>query len=285
MSGNLAASIRARLLNHAKATKEDFNLILTRYGLERLLYRLSISPHAERFLLKGALLFSLWYDQPHRPTRDADLLAFGTDNIDAMVAAFQEICSVNVDDGLVFDLDRIKGAEIRKTAGYGGIRIDIRARLNGANISLQVDIGFGDAVTPGPEDVNYPVLLNDLPAPALKAYPKYTVVAEKVHAICLLGMANTRLKDYFDLEVLLSEGGLDPMQVREAVAATFTRRKLDMPSDWPVGLTNTFAGDSSKQAQWTAFLRKNRLQSMALPEVVDRIRAGLLMLWPSAVKN
>lgn len=280
MSGNLAASIRARLLNRAKAKKEDFNLILTRYGLERLLYRLSVSPHAERFLLKGALLFSLWYDQPHRPTRDADLLAFGTDNIDAMVVAFREICSLSVDDGLVFDIDGIKGGEIRKAAGYTGIRIDVRAQLDGANISLQVDIGFGDAVTPGPEDVSYPVLLDDLPAPALKAYPKYTVVAEKVHAICLLGMANTRLKDYFDLDVLLSEGVLDQAQLKDAVEATFARRKLDVPSDWPVGLTDTFASDAGKQKQWAAFLKKNRLQTAALPEVVGRIRAGLPMLGP-----
>lgn len=285
MSGNLAASIRARLLNRAKAKKEDFNLILTRYGLERLLYRLSVSPYAERFLLKGALLFSLWYDQPHRPTRDADLLAFGTDNIDAMVVAFREICSLTVDDGLVFDIDGIKGGEIRKAAGYTGIRIDVRAQLDGANISLQVDIGFGDAVTPGPEDVSYPVLLDDLPAPALKAYPKYTVVAEKVHAICLLGMANTRLKDYFDLDVLLSEGVLDQAQLKDAVEATFARRKLDVPSDWPVGLTDTFARDAGKQTQWAAFLKKNRLQTTALPEVVGRIRAGLPMLGPVDATN
>lgn len=271
----MAASIRARLLNRAKATKEDFNLILTRYGLERLLYRLSISSHAERFLLKGALLFSLWYDQPHRPTRDVDLLAFGTDNIDETVAAFREIGGVSVDDGLVFDIGGIKAGEIRKAVGYSGIRIDIRAHLDGANISLQVDIGFGDAVTPGPEDVKYPVLLDDLPAPALKAYPKYTVVAEKVHAICLLGMANTRLKDYFDLDVLLSQGTLDQEQLRKAVEATFARRKLGIPSAWPVGLTDTFATDSGKQTQWTAFLRKNRLQQMPLHEVVGRIRSGL----------
>lgn len=285
MSGNLAASIRARLLNRAKATKEDFNLILTRYGLERLLYRLSVSPHAERFLLKGALLFSLWYDQPHRPTRDADLLAFGTDDIDAMVVAFREICGLSVDDGLVFDIDGIKGGVIRKVAGYSGIRIDVRAQLDGANISLQVDIGFGDAVTPGPEDVSYPVLLDDLPAPSLKAYPKYTVVAEKAHAICLLGMANTRMKDYFDLDVLLSEGVLDQAQLKGAVAATFARRKLDVPSDWPAGLTDTFAGDAGKQTQWAAFLKKNRLQTMALPEVVGRIRAGLPMLGPVDARN
>ena len=145
MSRNLAASIRARLKQHADATKQDFNLTLTHYGLERLLYRLSISPHAPNFLLKGALLFSLWYDLPHRPTRDADLLGFGPDDIGSAVAAFQEICQIAVEDGIVFDPASVKGAEIRKEAGYAGVRIDLQAKLDGARIALQADIGFGDA--------------------------------------------------------------------------------------------------------------------------------------------
>lgn len=275
MSGNKPASIRARLLNHSRQTKEDFNLLLTRYGLERLLYRLSISAHADRFLLKGALLFSIWYDQPHRPTRDADLLAFGAEGIDEMVTTFREICSLAVDDGMAFEADGIQGTQILKQTGYGGVRIDVRAKLDSARIALQVDVGFGDAVTPGPESVTYPVLLAGLPAPSLKAYPKYTVIAEKLHAICLLGMANTRLKDYFDLDVLLERGDLEPDLLRSAVAATFRRRKLAVPSDWPVGLTSTFAGDAEKQKQWTAFKKKNRLDAPALPEVVERLRRAL----------
>ncbi len=199
MSRNLAASIRARLKQHADAAKQDFNLTLTHYGLERLLYRLSISTHASNFLLKGALLFSLWYDLPHRPTRDVDLLGFGPDDIDSAVATFREICQIAVEDGIAFDPVSVKGTVIREEAGYCGVRIDLLAKLDGARIALQVDIGFGDAVTPAPEAISYPVLLDDLPAPQLRAYPKYTVVAEKFHAICLLGMTNTRMKDYFDL--------------------------------------------------------------------------------------
>jgi hypothetical protein len=150
MSRNLAASIRARLKLRADATKQDFNLTLTHYGLERLLYRLSISPHAGNYLLKGALLFSLWYDQPHRPTRDADLHGFGPDDIDSAVAAFREVCEILVDDGIAFDPASVKGSAIRKDAGYGGVRIDLQAKRDGARIALQVDIGFGDAVTPAP---------------------------------------------------------------------------------------------------------------------------------------
>ena len=226
MTRNLAASIRTRLKHRADAAREDFNLTLTRYGLERLLYRLSASQHARRFLLKGALLFSLWYDEPHRPTRDADLLAFGDDDIDALVQAFRDICAVPCDDGIAFDAASVRGAAIRKSAGYGGVRIDLRAQLDGARLSLQVDIGFGDAVTPGPQAVRYPVLLDGLPAPELRAYPKATVIAEKLHAICLLGLANTRMKDYFDLDLLLQDASLDVRELRRAIEATFARRRL-----------------------------------------------------------
>lgn len=272
MSRNLAASIRARLKQRADATKQDFNLALTHYGSERLLYRLSISPHAGNYLLKGALLFSLWYDQPHRPTRDVDLLGFGPDNIDTAVAAFRDICSIAVEDGIVFDPASVKGSVIRKDAGYGGVRIDLQAKLDAAHIVLQVDIGFGDAVTPAPESVRYPVLLDDLPAPLLRSYPKYTVVAEKFHAVCLLGMANTRMKDYFDLWVLLTEGGLDAAELRRAVEATFSRRQLAIPDTIPSGLSDAFAQDGAKQAQWAAFLKKNRLQPLDLIEVVGLLR-------------
>lgn len=283
MTRNLAASIRARLKNLADAAKADFNLTLTHYGLERLLYRLSVSSHADRFLLKGALLFSLWYDQPHRPTRDADLLANGPDDVDAMVGAFREICAIPCDDGIVFDPAAVRGAEIRKSAGYGGVRVEVQARLDGARISLQADIGFGDAVTPRPLAVRYPVLLDELPAPELRAYPKATVIAEKLHAICLLGLANTRMKDYFDLDVLLGEESLDPAELRHAIAATFARRELAVPDDWPVGLSDAFAGNTVKQAQWTAFLRKNRLALVTLQAVIGRLRVGLMRLDPATM--
>ncbi len=275
MSRNLAASIRARLKQRADVAKQDFNLTLTHYGLERLLYRLSISAHAPNFLLKGALLFSLWYDLPHRPTRDADLLGFGPDDIDSAVATFREICQIAVEDGIEFDAESVKGALIRKEAGYGGVRIDLTAKLDDARIALQVDIGFGDAVTPAPEAISYPVLLDDLPAPQLRAYPKYTVVAEKFHAICLLGMTNTRMKDYFDLWVLLGENTLDQAELRRAIEATFNRRKMAMPASLPAGLSEAFVADAIKQTQWNAFLKKNRLDAIALADVVTRLRGEI----------
>jgi hypothetical protein len=202
---NRAASIRARLLNRARAERADFNLMLTRYSLERLLYRLSVSQWADQFPLKGALLFDLWFDQPHRPTRDIDLLGFGPSEIDHLIEVFQQVCTMPSDDGILFDHASVRAAPIRKEANYEGVRVTLIGALDNARCSVQIDVGYGDAVTPAPELVQFPALLDDVEAPSLRAYPVYTVIAEKYEAIVSLGMANTRMKDYFDL------GSLRPM--------------------------------------------------------------------------
>ena len=272
MTKNNAASIRARLKNHADASKQDFNLTLNYYGLERLLYRLSISDYQQNFLLKGALLFALWYDVPHRPTRDADLLGFGADDIESVEAVFRDICNINADDGIAFDPRSVKGIVIRKDAGYGGIRIDLKATLDSARMALQIDIGFGDAVTPTPEYVRYPAMLSELPTATLRAYPKYTVVAEKFHAICILGMTNSRMKDYFDLSILVRDETLDPAMLKRAILATFERRQTPAPNSTPIGLSDTFSADARKKIQWRAFLRKNKLEGAELIEMVSALR-------------
>ena len=272
MTANRAASIRARLKQHPETSKQDFNLTLTRYGLERLLYRLSISEHAPNFLLKGALLFQLWYGQPHRPTRDADLLGFGPDDVPTLVGVFRSVCTIAVDDGLMFDAESVAGTPIRKDAGYGGVRIDVRATLDGARLALQIDIGFGDAVTPDAQQVTYPTLLADVPGPTLRAYPKATVVAEKLHAVTVLGMTNTRMKDFFDLWVLLHDTTLDDAELQRAIEATFTRRQTAVPGTQPIGLSDAFADDATKQVQWRAFLKKNKLQAIDLADVVRYVR-------------
>ena len=272
MTANRAASIRARLKQHPDTSKQDFNLTLTRYGLERLLYRLSISEHAPNFLLKGALLFQLWYGQPHRPTRDADLLGFGPDDVPTLIGVFRSICTIAVDDGIVFDAESVAGTPIRKDAGYGGVRIDLRATLDGARLALQIDIGFGDAVTPDAQQVTYPTLLTDVPGPTLRAYPKATVVAEKLHAVTVLGMTNTRMKDFFDLWVLLHDATLDDAELQRAIEATFKRRQTATPDTQPTGLSDAFAEDATKQTQWRAFLKKNKLQAIDLADVVRYVR-------------
>lgn len=191
---NVAASVRARLLNIAKAQGVDFNQVLVRFALERILYRLTQSQHADRFVLKGALLFTLWYDMPHRATRDADLLGFGAGDLTSVAETFRDIAAVAVDDGITFDPASVTVEETRKEAGYGGVRVIITGELAKARCKTQIDVGFGDAVTPAPVDSIYPVLLNELPAPRLRAYPTYTVIAEKLHAIAVLGMTNSRLR-------------------------------------------------------------------------------------------
>lgn len=275
MSQDLAASVRARLLNRAKAEKSDFNGVLVRYALERLLYRLSQSAHADRFLLKGAMLFTLWYDMPHRPTRDVDLLGFGPSDLQSISQTFRDIASVAVADGIRFDPVSVSAQEIRKEAGYAGARVFITGELAGARLKTQVDIGFGDAVTPGPVQAVYPVLIDDFPAPTLQAYPVYTVIAEKLHAIALLGMTNSRLKDYLDLSVLLDREALEPDILARAIAATFKRRTMAVPIALPIGLSDEFGNDASRQNLWRAFLKKNQLTVVPLPELVTVLRATL----------
>ena len=187
MSGNLSASILARLLTLATQRGDDCNLLLNRFGMERLLARVSTSAHADRFLLKGALLFALWYDTPHRPTRDADLLGLGPDDEASLIATFRDVAAMDMADGIVFDLESVKADAIREDKTYGGTRITLVARIGSARCSLQIDVGFGDAVTPGPQTVAYPTLLADFQAPTLQVYPVCTMIAEKY-----LSAGNTR---------------------------------------------------------------------------------------------
>lgn len=275
MKKDLSASVRARLLVLAKAQGADFNQVLIRFALERLLYRLSVSAHADRFLLKGALLFTLWYDMPHRATRDADLLGFGPSDLDAIAQTFRDIASVDGEDGITFDPASVGIDEIRKEAAYTGARVLISAEIAKARCKTQIDIGFGDVVTPGPVHAVYPVLIDDLPAPRLRTYPVYTVVSEKLHAIALLGMTNSRLKDYLDLWVLLDRETLNVHTLARAIAATFIRRGMAVPARLPIGLTDEFANDPSRQALWRAFLKKNELVAIPLIDVVARLRTTL----------
>ena len=275
MSRNLAASVQARLLNLARSSSRDYGQVLTRYALERLLYRLSISEHADHFLLKGALLFDLWFDMPLRPTRDIDLLGFGVSETPHLIGVFQDLCGLEVDDGMVFVADSLNAQEIRKAANYSGVRVTLRAQLGPSKASIQIDVGYGDAVTPAPEKAAYPVLLDEFAAPLLRVYPRETVVAEKLETIVLLGIANSRMKDYFDLWVLCKHTHGESSLLKQAIHATFQRRGTPLPKALPVGLSKEFALDTQKQQQWRAFLKKNRLDEVALQSVVEDLRLWL----------
>jgi len=267
-----AASVHDRLLAVARKNGSDFNLTLSRYALERFLYRISASHYKDRFLLKGALLFCLWYDTPSRPTRDADLLGVDILDVEAMRAVFRELCGIGCDDGMIYLSDSVHAKEIREDARYGGIRIELRGMLGNARCDVQIDVGFGDAVTPEPTEVSFPLLLPENPAPSIKAYPKETVIAEKLEAIVSLGMANSRMKDYFDLFTLLGESDLGLDSVALAIRRTFERRKTPFPRIMPIGLTDEFASDQTKITQWKAFLAKNKLSAPPLGHVVSLIK-------------
>ena len=275
---NMAASVRQRLLNLARERHEDFQFVLIRFSLERLLYRLSRSKHRDAFALKGAMLFQLWSDQPHRPTRDLDLLGHGEISIARFEELFREIVSLPVeDDGLTFALDSVQGSVIKEDQEYEGLRITLACRLEQARIPVQIDIGFGDVITPAAAEISYPALL-DLPSPSLLAYSRETVVAEKFQAMVMLGIANSRMKDFYDIWILCRRFEFDGSVLRNAIRATFDRRRTSLPNEMPMALTPEFYESRDKQAQWKAFLRKSRLETplVSLRDVVLVLREFLM---------
>ena len=279
---NLAASVRQRLTNLSRERSEEFQFVLTRYGLERLLYRLSISPYAAQFILKGAALFQLWTGQPHRSTRDLDLLGDGAPSPERLQSIFSEVCSLAVDDdGLVFSPETIKAEQIKEDADYQGIRLRIECRLENARLTLQIDIGFGDAITPEPLSTTYPGLL-EFPAPVLKAYPRETVVAEKFQAMVALGIANSRMKDFYDVWTLARQFEFDGALLSSAIRATFERRQTPIPTAPPLALTADFASDQSKATQWKAFLKKGKLVETP-PSLTDVVKLLQDFLMPPTI--
>lgn len=272
-SSALAQSIQARLVRHAKMLGVDPNLILTRYAMERFLYRLSCSPDAERFVLKGALLLLVWLGETIRPTRDADLLGFGDLSDEALARTFREVCAVGVEsDAMTYLPDSIRIAAIRPEDAYGGKRVTLDSRLGPARLRVQVDVGIGDVVIPEPVWLDYPSLL-DLPLARLRAYRPETAIAEKFHAMVTLGSKNSRMRDFFDVDALAAHQSFSGQVLVDALRATFERRRTEVPSGLPLALTPAFSASSEKQAQWAGFVKKNRLSSAPadLGQVVERL--------------
>jgi len=259
MPKNTPASIRQRLLNLARERREDFDYVLRQYVMQRLLYRLSTSRYADQFLLKGALLFWVWNETFHRPTRDIDLLSFGDNDVPHLVEVFRQIISAETDDGLVFDIEAVTGIEIKEGADYPGVRLTGFAFLAKARIPFQVDVGYGDAVVPAAEEAVLPSFL-DLPPPQLRVYPVYGVIAEKFQAMVMLGLANSRMKDFYDIRIIASTMALDGDLLAQAIQATFERRKTVISQEPLTLLSDDFAQDQGKQKQWQAFLGKNSIE-------------------------
>lgn len=276
---NIAASVRQRLKNKAQINRTDVQLQFTRYALERLLYRLSISNYRNQFLLKGALLFDLWFDIPSRPTRDIDLLGFGLAETPYLTKVFKDLCEIVVDDGINFDAGTVNAIEIRGADHYPGIRVTLVGLLDEAKCPVQIDIGYGDAVTPQPNEEQYPVVLADMPAPNLRVYPVYTVIAEKLEAIVSFGMVNTRMKDYFDLRVIFRHRDLDTGLLSEAFNATLKTRKTKMPDGIPLGLSDSFSTNQNTATLWNAFIGRNKLEANTIEETVVELRGKLAFLF------
>ena len=250
---NVGASVRARLLNLARETRQPLEILLIRFVLERLLHRLSQTAHADRFVLKGAMLLTTWLPHTDRGTRDLDLLGFGGSGEARILGIFREVMGLEAADGVTFDVDALHIDRIREEMTYGGLRLRTTATLAGARIAVVIDIGFGDSVEPGLEKIDYPVLL-DFPAPSLLAYARETVVAEKFQAMVALGRANTRMKDFYDIWILSRSHAFDPDRLAQALAATFARRETAIPKEVPHALSEAFARDDAKSRQWIAFV-------------------------------
>jgi hypothetical protein len=225
--------------------------------MERFLYRLCRSPYAERFVLKGALMLRVWDAPTARPTKDVDLLGRMANSLDNLSNIVREICVVEVEpDGLVFKEATVKAGRIKPDADYQGVRVRFDGLLGKARIAMQLDVGFGDVVMPGPQDIDYPTLL-DLPAPRLKGYPRESVIAEKFEAMVKLGTLNSRMKDFYDTWLLSRQFDFDGATLTRAVTATFANRKTTMDPK-PVALTPTFSESPVAETQWRAFVRKGK---------------------------
>ena len=274
---NVAASIRQRLYDLSRERREDFQLILTRYGLERLLHRLGNSEYAERFVLKGAMLFAVWTKKVHRTTKDLDLLGYGDDSEEALKTLFQEVCRVDVEpDGITFAPDSVQVEAIREDQEYQGQRVKLKGLLGQAQVNLQIDVGFGDVITPEAQEIEYPTLL-DLPPPRIRAYPKETVVAEKLQAMVVFGMVNSRMKDFYDLWVMSRQFHFAGETLTRAIRATFERRKTAIPNDTPLVFSPEFSKDRNKATQWQAFLNRTGLSDdgKGLAGVIEELRVFL----------
>ena len=274
---NTAASIRARLLSLAQSKSENYQRVLGGYAIERFLYRLGRSPYRDKFALKGATLFTLWTGHTHRPTKDLDLLGQGSSAIGDVEQTIRGICQIQEADGLAFDSTSIEGTKIKEDDEYDGVRIKLLADLDGARIPMQIDIGFGDAVYPEPELASFPVLL-PMEAPLIRAYPREASIAEKFHAMVVLDIRNSRMKDFYDVWLMANTWTFEMASLRSAILASFERRGSPIPEAIPFALTEAFLNDAQKKLQWNAFVSQLNPGDKApsLEEVGALLRSFLL---------
>jgi len=284
---NLPASIHQRLLNQARQQGRPLQELLQYFAIERFLFRLSQSSHATTFYLKGALMLRLWDSPLSRPTIDVDLMSRQVLSKEVLEKTIKETCGQKVpDDGCFFDSSTVQAQPIRIEDQYGGIRVEFIAHVGKMRLNMQVDVGFGDVIVPGPVPIDFPALL-DFPSPHLLAYSPESAIAEKFQAMVILDSANSRMKDFYDIWLLARTHRFDGAVLGQAVTATFTRRQTILPVDVPTGLTDTFAEDRTKQTQWHAFVRKGRItvDGVNFGQVVKLLREFLMPPTLAAVRG
>lgn len=281
---NIAASIRAKLLSLSRAKGVPLNALMEQYATGRFLYRLAESEYRERFVLKGAQLFRIWEAEEHRPTRDLDLLGYGEATEEAIHGIFTKLTQMEVEppDGL--EWGEVAVSSIRDDMAYGGVRAKVEVHLAGARLSIQIDVGFGDDITPGAVEKEWHELL-PFPSARLLVYPPETVIAEKLEAAVKLGIDNSRMKDFYDLHWLQSHLPFEGKILTEAVINTFARRGTAIPQELPIALTDAFGTDKQKLLQWNAFLRKGKLANVELSDVINDIAKFLLPVLQKQVAN
>jgi len=275
---DISASVRSRLLNLARSTGRNFQELTIRYTVERFLTRLVMSEYRNRFILKGAMLYIPWELDNKRTTMDLDLLGFGDPDMENLKYVFKQICKTEIEnDGLVFDIENIIATPIREESVYDGVRVIIQVFLGKMSIRLQVDVGFGDHVVPEPRSTEFPALLTDH-GPVIRSYSPETVIAEKFNAMIILGMANSRMKDYYDIWMLSQNFIIDAEVLMEALEQTFNKRRTKFPDNIPIALSNDFFTNESKKNQWNGFIRKQRKTESipGLSETVKTIHAFLM---------
>lgn len=289
---DVAASVRQRLLDQSRASGQDFQRLLVRYGIERLLYRLSRTDARNRFVLKGAMLFAAWADAPFRATGDLDLLGFGDDDVDAAHATFANLCDAEPGadlsaDGLIFVADSVMVERTREDEDYRGLHVRLEARLKNTRIPIQIDIGFGDPVHPAPLDLDYPRLLPDMPTAHVRAYPPESVIAEKFDAMVRFDAATTRLKDHYDIWAISETFPFEAGTLIEAVRRTLSGRARVIPGDWPASLMPDFGERPDKLVQWRAFLNRSAptLEPPPFLELIDRLRLFLAPVFQGLSKD
>ena len=277
---NITASVHQRLLNKAKESSRPFNELLQYFAIERFIYRLSKSPHADKFILKGALMFAAWHGPASRPTMDIDLLGNIDNSLEVIVTAMKDACMVDVEaDGISFNAETVEAVRITEDAEYEGVRVRVHGSLGKAKVSIQIDIGFGDVVVPNPSTVLYPAIL-DFPAPELQGYTMESTIAEKFQAMVKLGVLNSRMKDFYDIWILSRKFNFKGKILAEAVEKTFEKRNTPATLDAAL-FDPSFGNDGNRNAQWRGFIRKTKL--INVPESFEEVMTAVkLFLEPLA---